>query len=48
MSQEHALSFVKDELKKCFAAQVLATAQWHDAKPQSVADFGRAADYFGD
>ena len=36
MSQEHALSFVKDELKKCFAAQVLATAQWHDAKPQSV------------
>lgn len=36
MSQEHALSFVKDELKKCFAAQVLATAQWHEAKPQSV------------
>jgi hypothetical protein len=36
MSNEHALTFVKDELKKCFAAQVLATAEWHTAMPQSV------------
>ena len=36
MSQTSALGFVKDELKKCFAAQVLATDQWHKAEPQSV------------
>ena len=36
MNQSHALAFVKDELKKCFAAQVLATAEWHAAEPQCV------------
>ena len=36
MHQEHALTFVKDELKKCFGAQVLATAEWHVALPRSV------------
>lgn len=36
MHQEHALTFIKDELKKCFAAQVLATAQWHDSLPLSA------------
>lgn len=36
MTHVHALTFVKDELKKCFAGQVLATAQWHDALPRVV------------
>ena len=36
MLHEHALTFVKDELQKCFAAQDLATAQWHEAKPETA------------
>ncbi len=44
MGQEHALTFVKDELKKCFAAQVLATAEWHEAKPGGVDEICAPAD----
>ena len=36
MSQTNALGFVKNELKKCFAAQVLATDEWHKSEPRGV------------
>lgn len=36
MAREHVFDFIKDELKKSFAAQVLATKQWHDTEPSCV------------